>query len=318
MASKTDGLCFCIDLFHQGKIKILTRLVTDLKIVDIIFYTESNIPKLAILSRSDIYKSSGKNLSFYEFNEKTNQFDDTENNVELSFPYQSLNIMHEKNLEVIGSPYFTRFLCKLDITDQKTEKIVDAVSTNHQVRLSKMFVDKNWITSGALDGCSVVRKVSNLSAVTILKHHHRRDLGAVKIVMNSSGHFVASLGQDGSVVAQFLSDEKAGKNILNVEKFKSKISQDYYSGNKLVVEMLNSKVEPFRNDNNEIISWSDWIELQQEKEDRETFLNEKTEHVNDLRKLKEKIKNMIDENEKCPKAEQLYIAKFDLDWVRLI
>ena len=303
-----------MDLFSDGNIKIIARLNTNKQILDILFTGKENNLRIAILTVNSKEIAAGDRLLLYELNTHTSiTFHQIKTIIKLKNYYQFLHFLPDQSNIILGTPYLSRLINIFDISNYENIIHLKVTSTNHQVYKARIFVDRRWITSAALDGHSVIKKINNIDFKIILTPHHRTDIGSTKVIMNSTGDISISLGYDGSIVAMMLRNPHSQTEDLNkYEKMRNKIIKDYKHFNKIPFTKLEfeSFAEP-----DEKLSWLEWLDQQRIKKEEEIYAEDRDALVKEFLTLKEKIKEMIDKNEQCEVAEQLPLAKFDLDWV---
>lgn len=151
----------------------------------------------------------GQQLSLYEVSENQTLVKEHVHVLQLAGVYRVLWQVPGNATILVGSPHATRQLRMQKIQDFKDVVIVDGVSTGHQVKMARLYVDRSWITTAALDGLAVVRDKSVRKVVAHIMTHHRSDLGSKKTVATKSGDLVVCLGNNGSLVAtRFVASNK--------------------------------------------------------------------------------------------------------------
>lgn len=143
----------------------------------------------------------GQHLKVYVVPENKNLIVESTETLDLPGIYRNLWCHPSNPMSLIGTPYLTRQLRVQRIQDFKNIAIVDGLLTGHHVKLANLFVDRQWLSTTALDGLVHVRDKTLRKVVACFMSHHRSDLGCVKAIVNRAGDLVVVLGYDGSIVA---------------------------------------------------------------------------------------------------------------------
>lgn len=326
VGQRTTGVCYCLSLTHTKPFAVIAKLESKSRIADVLLYDPRGHLKLLVLVVSSRRIPVGRHLILYDLQIGRRGSKEPTCYLELPCAYQFLHYAPDGPNSFVGTPYLSRQIHLLEIKDWKEVNLLGTMNSGHQTRRTRLFTDRKWITSTALDGLVTVRNGTRPKAVVTLTPHHRRDLGVAKAIARPSGDLIIALGYSGSLVAtQFCRDAEAAGlddsttncrlDFTEYERSKRDILADYSSLDPSVVEMLLSG----RNEGFPLVkdgvkkTWNEWSEEARILEEAEGCSQEKSSMQSDFERLRGRVVRLLNENETCPVVERLPISSFDLD-----
>ncbi|XP_044001408.1 cilia- and flagella-associated protein 43-like [Aphidius gifuensis] len=291
--------------------------------IDVVLYEVNGKLKIVILLMALKRIQVGCFVLIYEVELNDGRVKVPKSMIKLPSAYQSIHYAPGDSLEIIATPYLSNKLHFLKVHDERVD-LSRVVTTGHQVRGIKLSTNREVITTYGYDGLVIVFKIeSSFEQVISLMTHHRKNLGIDMAICRTSGDLIVALGHDKSLVCM-----KFRKNIDNYKKImlttfeleennygnEKKYFYDYSIFKKNIIDMLSDDCLLFPPENQFSMTWIDWKKSQDLKQKSENFYQLKSALIDDLNKIKNKISNMLDENEISPDIEQLSISHFDLNF----
>lgn len=200
-------------------------------------------------------------------------------------------------------------------------------SNGHNLGQVRIFTNKKWLITYGLDGSIIVRDANvrgskNLHFIT----HHRRNFGVKKAIMNYTGDSLIVLGADGSlVVVKYFGTEDMTSyddKLKNLPEFGYMVNEDYEKRldeyvktiERKQVEFLTKPIDYFYDtEGSDDLTWIEWKEKQHVEEEKASSSKEKEKIVSMLTTLKNKVIDLLSNNDTCSDLKKLPISAFALD-----
>ena len=226
-----------------------------------------------------------------------------------------------------GSPFLTRQVHILKLLDFKEMSLVNAMSSDHQLKSTYIFTDRNWITTCSTDGFVIVRDKTSRASLITLMTHHRMNCGVTKAITKASGEMIIALGHDGSLVSMIYYEtetndtEKINKNCYAIRfddyaNNQAIVEADYASLDSVILDMLSRPLHEFPLfEEREQMTWIEWVEKQKLLEEEKLCAEKKASILSRFDILKAKVVKLMEENDNIPEIERLPLEAFDLDKV---
>ncbi|XP_011504689.1 PREDICTED: cilia- and flagella-associated protein 43-like [Ceratosolen solmsi marchali] len=306
VCQKTKGICYLLILSSANSLQIHARLDTNIKILDIMLFEIKNNLKLYILEGLST-NSISHQLLLYELDSSSNTF-------------------KKKSNMFVGTPYVTKQLRFFTINDMKEIICFDIQPSGHKIRQAKLFYNRNWLITSALDGLIIIRK-SN-PKISKNKHiiiHHRHDISIAKATINSTGDLLITLGVDGSIIAMkcirsdnVLPEDNIFKSFyellcVNSEDHKNNVMIYMNMLNKKEIEFLSENLPTYIDSEEGNMSWNEWKQKQNNQIEEKQFMADKGIVLTKLKDLKSKINDLINKNEVSSELEKLPMSAFALN-----
>ncbi|KAK0083788.1 hypothetical protein PV325_008218 [Microctonus aethiopoides] len=313
VGEKTSGICFCITSKSDNLFSKIYQLNVEREIVDVAFYDENGVLKVMVLILSSTISFIGNYIFIYKLLPNEENFIQTKIITQLPKFYQSLHYAPENSKILVATPYLSRQIHFFDRTSEMKMNLIHAVrATGQQVRGIKIHTNRRCITTSGIDGVvTVVIGQTDTETPNILSTHHRKDLGISKAICSPSGKMVIALGRNGSVVCvklklnekHFIKDEVERQKLIN---------SDYKNLNENIFRYLSGPCQIIPSEIDNAKTWTDWMNQQMFLKEEEKCREKKLDIIKRLNVIKVKIQKMLDENEKSPDIQKLFIAEFDL------
>ncbi|KAL2712341.1 cilia- and flagella-associated protein 43-like [Vespula squamosa] len=323
-----SGNCFCINL-RNTPYTVIGQVRVKKNISDVLLCDTQKGFKIYVIPVTSTENFVGEQVIVYNVSKKQVQMKEYIGILNLHSRFRNLYNVPGNYQLVVGTPYLTRQLqiFKLLETTSKEVEIVDTKPTNHHFRCARLFADRNWLTTAAYDGITIVRNKSISEIVTIIITHHRREFGSVKGVVNPGADLAVVLGHDGSLVGMKKVEQVADQqeditkklylvDASQSEKEKKKIVADYANLNPSLVNLLNPAKRRLNKFQEEIdLTWVEWIAKEKLEEEETACAEERTSIMKDFLILKNDVVELLNKNEIVPELERLPVSDFDLDKV---
>ncbi|XP_011301406.1 cilia- and flagella-associated protein 43 [Fopius arisanus] len=174
--------------------------------------------------------------------------------------------------------------------------LADAQLSSHRLRDVKINTDSRYVITFGYDGLVAIRNRASLSELLCLFTTHHRQEGGIKLaVVSLSTSMLITLGKNGNLVASKISQLESveiGDHVPNVEV------------------VLSSST---RTEWDEDLTWMEVKEAKKLDRERDEFAIERASILSDFGNLRDKLKALIDDNEKASEVAKLPLETFDLD-----
>ncbi|XP_076766960.1 cilia- and flagella-associated protein 43-like [Xylocopa sonorina] len=331
-AEKRTGDCYIVSLQRDRMYTVQSLIKVRRTIADLLIFEGHKRLRILALYVAVKQYDVGQQLFVFEVSEDQNLVTEFIHVLKLPGVYRTLWQVPGSPTVLVGSPYLTRQLRVQRLQDFKQVILEDGLPTGHQVKLARLFVDRSWITTTALDGLVLVRDKTIRRTMAHIMTHHRSDWGSVKAMVNRQGDLIVCLGYNGSLIATraivvnkkehsespTTSASKDHHRIYKVEqglheKLRKKIASDYASLDPAIHESLTRSVYEFPGPKEGDKTWTEWREDAQVREEEEKCREERAAILKDFEALRGKVKQLLDANEASPEIEKLPVSAFDLD-----
>ena len=305
-----DTNIFIIKGIPGEKIEIIEHLKEDLQIVDFFVIESEDVFNMFVLHKFQEHPSLGGNSLVKIMN--------IENGSMERLVYH-LPAHYTRILPIIGSDtsfYGIRYLTKniemLEIEDG-TVILSRTVETPHQLKHIEGYNNKHKLITWSMDGITAIYDVKkDISLETAFVAHNRHNLGIKRARCDPNGEFVVTLGQSGNLVCSRLGNKKS---LVEQQQLENEIIQT----KKLIKDMfLRPTIGGFMSTKEEY-SGKKYIDLKNEqnyKMEAKGSMETRNLLISQLKKLKDHIKNLLDENEANPVMEEkLEVQDFNLDLI---
>ncbi|XP_015109804.1 cilia- and flagella-associated protein 43 [Diachasma alloeum] len=295
VCSTRAGRIFIVRGF-EGNIHVWGLLEISEKIADYLIYEDETVLTLV---QSNKHVAVGKYIAVY----KTTGPDyfELRDVVKLPRVYASLHCGSDFG-EIIASPFLSKQLHLIKSEDNFDKFILtEALSSSHRLRDVKINADTRYVVTFGYDGLVVIRNRSNLSQlIAVLTTHHRQEGGVKHAVPCPCNSILVTLGKNGNLVASKISQLESAEVGDHVTSFAD-----------AKVVLSNSTGVELDGDGD-----STWIELKEIRKlerERNEMAIERASILSDFEKLRDRLKALIDDNEKASEAAKLPLENFDLD-----
>ncbi|CAL7945361.1 unnamed protein product [Xylocopa violacea] len=330
-AEKRTGDCYVVSLQRERMYTVQSLVKVRRAIADLLIFEGHRRLRILVLYVAVKQYDVGQQLYVFEVLEDQNLVSEFIHILKLPGVYRSLWQVPGNPTVLVGSPYLTRQLRVHRLQDFKLVTLEDALLTGHHVKLARLFVDRSWITTTALDGLVLVRDKTVRLAVAHIMTHHRSDWGSVRAMANRQGDLIVCLGYNGSLIAtkatavnkkehseSTTASSKDQHRACKVEhglyeKMLKKIASDYASLDHAIHESLTRPTYEFPDPKDGDKTWTEWREDEQIREEEVKYREEKAAILKDFEVLRGKVKQLLDANEASPEIEKLPVSAFDLD-----
>ncbi|KAI4503920.1 hypothetical protein M0802_001323 [Mischocyttarus mexicanus] len=281
---------------------ILSAIVDSFRIADFLIYDQTNdLIKILILLITSKNLTTGNKLMLYTCKVKENLEENIECVIDLLNSFKSLQYGPKRNIDIIGVPYLSKQLHRMEIKNDFNDLILtEALPTMHELKNIEVNINCNSLITFGYDGLIVIRNNTNLRMIyDIFMTHHRNEKGirSAKII----SEMIISLGKNGDLIAN-----KLCRRYLQLETISIKADSRFlnsfnfiFDTNKLYNKGLDTYLENIQ-------------KIQLESEMNEAMSTRHTIFL-ELKKLKDKIKELLDSNEKETILTRLSISSYDLD-----
>ncbi|KAH0539419.1 hypothetical protein KQX54_004699 [Cotesia glomerata] len=287
VAAGASGDCFCVSS-DQSLFSKVDHLKIKKSVIDVnCCVSEGVIKIIAIVLTSH---KSGQLLVVYRVPEVFERV------IELPRAYQSLDFTGN-GLKMVGTPYLSKEIHFFNF--QATGlSLTDCSAIYHQLRHLQLASNRFCITAAGSDGLITI--LSGDSRVTLLSHH-RKDLGVSRAICSVSKDLVIALGRNGSLVClkttvRGSKHSRSFYNYLSVRPIHQMLSQEY--------QVVPSDAKSG--------TWLEWSQQTNNVMELEDWREERLQIKNELKKFKDKIKEMLDLNEEAEEIYRLPVADFDI------
>ncbi|XP_043487317.1 cilia- and flagella-associated protein 43-like [Polistes fuscatus] len=283
---------------QKGKLFTTTKIL----IADFLIYDQTNNSiKILILLITNKNVMIGNKLILYTCKLRDNLEKNIECVIDLLTSFKSLQYGPKRNIDIIGIPYLSKQLHRMEIkNDFNDVTLTEALPAMHELKNIEVDINCDSLITFGYDGLIVIRNTTNLRMIyAIFMAHHRNENGikSAKIISET----IISLGRNGDLIANKLCRRYVQlKTIsINVDSRFLNSFNFIFESNKLYNKGLDTYLE-----NIQKIQWEN--EMNEEMSTRHTIFLE-------LNKLKSKIKELLDLNEKETILTRLPISLYDLD-----
>ncbi|XP_043274409.1 cilia- and flagella-associated protein 43-like isoform X3 [Venturia canescens] len=172
--------------------------------------------------------------------------------------------------------------------------LTEALASNHQLRSIKIDLNDNFVLTCSYDGLIILRnRINPQEVLSIFMAHHRLEGGAKVAIMSVCDNSVVSLGRNGDLVATKIRHLKCVEKVaehncpLKTAQWKDKLEDN--------------------------LTWIEGKIMLNVQKEREECVEERNSILADFSKLRERLKSLLDANERESPDARLSIADFDLD-----
>lgn len=299
---------FIIKGIPGGKMEIIEHLKEDLQIVDFFVTETKETFNMFVLQKFQEHPSFGGNSLV-----KITKLKD--GSIERLFYH--LPAHYTSILPVIGSDrtfYGTRYLARnIEMLEIEDDAVIlsGIIETPHQLKHIEGYNNKHKLITWSMDGITAIydaQKGNTLVAAFVA--HNRHNLGVKRARCDPNGEFVVTLGQSGNLVCSRLGIKKSPEE-------QQKLEDEIIEAEKVIEEIFSRPTTGGFISTRKEYSGKKFIDLKNEQTYK-MEANESKETRNllftELKKLKEHIKHLLDENEANPEVEEkLEIKDFNLD-----
>ncbi|XP_014598768.1 PREDICTED: cilia- and flagella-associated protein 43-like [Polistes canadensis] len=272
--SSITGNCLFIDVFTNTP-KILTCFhLHKMSLDKMTFSSEGKF--LGVANSRD-----GRNkLILYVCKLRDNLEKKIECVIDLLNSFKSLQYGPKRNIDIIGIPYLSKQLHRMEIkNDFNDVTLTEALPTMHELKNIEVDINCDSLITFGYDGLIVIRNSTNLRMIYgIFMAHHRKENGirSAKIISET----IISLGKNGDLIAN-----KLCRRYVQLETISINADSRFFNSFNFIFESN---------------------KLNEEMSTRHTIFLE-------LNKLKSKIKQLLDLNERETILTRLPISSYDLD-----
>nr|KAF7400221.1 hypothetical protein H0235_015958 [Vespula pensylvanica] len=302
IANSTVGRIFVIGKnINNGDLSFVGVLTTKIQIIDFLIYDRNDdVIKILILLMTRTNVMTGNKLILYVCKVKENIEEKIECIIDLLNHFKSLQYGPRRNVDIIGIPYLSKQLHRMEIQNDFNDLVLtEALPTMHELKNIEVYVDRDRIMTFGYDGLIVIRDNKNIRRIlAIFMAHHRNECGIRSAT--TINETIVSLGKNGDLIASKLCRHYVETISIEADsRFLNSFNVVFEINNKLYNEGRDTYLE-----NVQKIQW--------EQEMREGTLARRTILL-ELNKLKNKIKLLLDSNEKETIHARLPISSYDLD-----
>ncbi|XP_047366937.1 cilia- and flagella-associated protein 43-like isoform X2 [Vespa velutina] len=306
IANSTVGRIFVIGKnINDGDSSSVGLFAPNIQITDFLMYDRNDdVIKILILLTTRTNVMTGNKLILYACNVKGYIEEKIECVIDLLNHFKSLQYGPRRNVDIIGVPYLSRQLHRMEIKDDFNDLVLtEALPTMHRLKNIQVYVDRDRIITFGYDGLIVIRDNTNIRRILAIFMVHHRNEGGIRSA-TTINETIVSLGKNGDLMAsklcrhhvQSIDDMfsiEANSAFLNVSDVPFKADDLFYN------EGPNTYLE-----NIQKVRW--------EKETIEGT-SARRAILLELNELKSKIKLLLDSNEKETIPGRLPISSYDLD-----
>lgn len=287
VAAEASGDCFCVSS-DQTLFSKVDHLKIKKSVIDVNCCVFEGVIKIIALVLTS--HKSGQLLVVYRIPEVFERV------IELPRAYQSLDFTGN-GLKMVGTPYLSKEIHFFNLQTTGLS-LTDCSAIYHQLRHLQLASNRFCITAAGSDGLITI--LSGDSRVTLLSHH-RKDLGVSRAICSVSKDLVIALGRNGSLVClkTTVRGSKQSRSLYN------------YLSVRPIHQMLSQECQVVPSDAKNG-TWLEWSQERKKVIELEDWREERLEIKNELKKFKDKIKEMLDENERAEEIYQLPVADFDI------
>ncbi|KAK2579342.1 hypothetical protein KPH14_008293 [Odynerus spinipes] len=308
VANSRVGLIFVIGPnLNEGDSTVIRFIKTKIKIADFLIYDRNDdVTKILILPVTDINAMAGNKLILYRFITKENFEEEIECVIDLLSPFKSLQYGHRRDIDIIGVPYLSKQLHRMEIkNDFGNFVLTEALPSMHKLKNIRIYVGRDNLITFGYDGLIVMRDNADLRRVTaIFMSHHRNDGGIKSAIV--LGETIVSLGKNGDLIANklwhrhvILETNEGENRTLRSPNLRQEFVDFTFDIDKLYSEGKDTYLEN--------------IDSIQSKKEKDEALTIRQTILLDVEKLRNKIKDLLDSNEKETMQARLPISCYDLD-----
>ncbi|KAF7383888.1 hypothetical protein HZH68_014645 [Vespula germanica] len=302
IANSTVGRIFVIGKnINNGDLSFVGVLTTKIQIIDFLIYDRNDdVIKILILLMTRTNVMTGNKLILYVCKVKENIEEKIECIIDLLNHFKSLQYGPRRNVDIIGVPYLSKQLHRMEIKNDFNDLVLtEALPTMHELKNIEVYVDRDRIITFGYDGLIVIRDNKNIRRIlAIFMAHHRNECGIRSAT--TINETIVSLGKNGDLIASKLCRHYVETISIEADsRFLNSFNVVFEINNKLYNEGRETYLE-----NVQKIQWEQ--EMREGTSARRTILLE-------LNKLKNKIKLLLDSNEKETIHARLPISSYDLD-----
>ncbi|KAK6635255.1 hypothetical protein RUM44_000506 [Polyplax serrata] len=207
-------------------------------------------------------------------------------------------------------------------------QVVEKYTTGHQMKIIMLLCTKDYLFTYGVDGLVIITQIPANKCATVFACHHRLVKGVQSVIVDPYMKYVITRGGNGSLVCTLL--KKLAKmtmkqeyeammvspqfrqvflNPIMSEKAKAKALEKLFQNNpeqaKGVVDMQKTKV------------WDKvWLEVREEETinlEEQRSRKERLSVFEEFESLRDKLKQLLDQNYANPPERQLPVQAFDLD-----
>ncbi|XP_046600315.1 cilia- and flagella-associated protein 43 isoform X3 [Neodiprion lecontei] len=310
VASSRNGDFFLIKGEPGSQMYVQSYLETRKQAVDFLLYEDADGgARLLVLVVTSTAATVGDMIIVYTRKPGENLFAEEKYAVELLNAFKSLNYGPRHSSDVIGAPYLSRQLHRLEIqSDFKGIRLIQALPSGHQLRNPWVYTDRHHVVTAGYDGLVIVRDGVNLEKViAMFAPHHRQEGGTRMAIASPCGSMILSLGRNGTLVVTELSYREPNARVLNKANVKLDSSEIQRMFSKPTWGFVPEDIE------DEGKSWVACQEAIKDRTEKRLSIAGRNAIMNDFEKLKAQVKALLDANEKADPKEQLPVLEFDLD-----
>ncbi|GJQ81907.1 hypothetical protein Trydic_g3740, partial [Trypoxylus dichotomus] len=184
-------------------------------------------------------------------------------------------------------------------------RIVDKITTSHQMRKILFRFDRHHVVSYGYDGLIIIRNL-NLQETHVIMPHHRFDAGVKEAFVHPAGKYVISLGRNNLITCTCITDKEIDQE--QVDYLRSILETPR------LMQMFKHPTIGFLPKGE--FEGTTWLEMEQMKKTEEEYLKCEKQRKNILKRFRQ-IKRMVGElltkNLEGPENEYLDVQDFNLD-----
>ncbi|XP_037027792.1 cilia- and flagella-associated protein 43 [Bradysia coprophila] len=224
----------------------------------------------------------------------------TTNEINLSNDYTSIEYLNDGLDKFLAVPFKKTEFEIITLTRSKRFEIATTIRTPHLLKYFQVQIYSKFFVTFGIDGLVNVWDSNTFQVITSFFPHNKRFGGVMRCVVDANLRFFITLGSSNNLMCTDLSNKfhKSTKEALqtdtNLADFKKTMDVD-----------LSPKGEE-----------KTWLQQKLESEmeqERKNFQTDRQLLLEDLEKIKEKLRKLIDENETVPSNTKLDINEFNLN-----
>ncbi|XP_076678258.1 uncharacterized protein LOC143374208 [Andrena cerasifolii] len=308
-------------------VKVAAMIKVQRRMIDFLIYEaeERQVATILVLVASSASSNPrvGKEILIYSCKLCGDTLETVEHTMKLSCSFESLHHGRRSSREVVGVPYLSKQLHRIELNPQAREaSILDALPSLHQTRNIEILVHRGssrLVTCG-YDGLIIVRDAAEPRRVLALfQAHHRSEGGARSAVIVEDK--IVSLGRNGDLVANQLSHLIAEAGSARARKAPQDRSSSPDSFSSWIVDdsqrrRIHSGIldeEGISEEYGMKDTWMDAMILKRLAAEEEGALATRLSMLDELGAITIQVKKLLDKNEEESLEARLPVSAFDLD-----
>lgn len=121
----------------------------------------------------------------------------------------------------VDREYISLFLF---VFQKKDVKIINDITTGHQMRQIHLGSNSNYMYTYGMDGLIIIQSKDSMDTECVLMPHYRTEWGIRKVAVDSLMRYVISLGKNGTLVCTKITKSNENRN-EQIEANKMKLSE---------------------------------------------------------------------------------------------